>query len=102
MLSSVSDNYIGFEGYMDIELRTFELFDKYVETVQVSGISTQMNGDRWHARYVDNSTNYVADIHYKNQGGVAQQVALSLMNDEQYFPMTDDAGKPVSWLDSGL
>ena len=102
MLSSVSDNYIGFEGYMDIELRTFELFDKYVETVQVSGISTQMNGDRWHARYVDNSTNYVADINYKNEGGVAQQVALSLMNDEQYFPMTDDAGKPVSWLDSGL
>ena len=102
MLNGVKDDYISFEGYMDIDLYTFEIFEKYVRTVQVSGISTQMNGERWHARYVDGNTGYGADIHYKNNDGTAQEVALSLMNDEQYFPMTDDDGNPVSWIDSGM
>ena len=102
MLSTVKDDVISFEGYMDIDLYTFEIYERYVKTVTLSGISTSMNGERWHASYVDSSTGYLASIDYKNNGGIAQQVALSLMNDEEYYPMTDDEGNEVSWADSGL
>lgn len=102
MLEGIQSDYIGFEGYMDIDLYTFEIFEKYVRTLQVSGISTQMNGERWHARYLDNNSGYSADIHYIKSGEYAQQVALSLQNDEEYYPMTDDEGNPVKWEDAGL
>ena len=29
-------------------------------------------------------------------------MALSLLNDEEYYPMTDDNDNPVSWVDAGL
>lgn len=102
MLATVQDDFISFEGYMDIDLYTFGIFESFVRTVQLSGISTSMNGERWHASYVESNTGYTADINYKNEKGIAQQVALSLMNDEEYYPMTDDRGEQVSWLDSGL
>ena len=109
MLDSVKDDYIGFEGYMDIDLYTFALVERYVQTVHVYGISTSMNGERWHASYLDSSTGYTNELNYKKekinaQSDVyyAQQVALSLMNDEEYFPMTDERGDPVSWEAAGL
>lgn len=102
MLASIQDDYIGFEGYMDIDLYDFTIFERYVQTVQVPGISTQMNGERWHASYVVETGGYIADIHYRNVDGNAQQIALSLLNDEEYYPMTDSDGNPVSWTEAGL
>ena len=102
MLDGVKDDYISFEGYMDIDLYTFALSERYIRTYQVPGISTHMNGERWHASYIDTASGYTNDLHYRNVDGDAQQVALSLMNDEEYYPMTDEAGEPVSWTDAGL
>lgn len=102
MLDELKDNYVSFEGYMDIDLYNFEIFERFVRTVSVYGISTQMNGNIWHASYVDGNSGYSADIHYRNVDGEAQQVALSLMNDEEYYPMTDEKGNTVSWTDAGL
>lgn len=102
MLATVKDDYIGFEGYMDIDLYNFGIYETFERTVTLSGISTSMNGERWHASYVDSGTNYTSEINYKNVSGVAQQVVLSLMNDEEYYPMTDDEGKEISWEDAGL
>ena len=101
MLSSVKGDYISFDGYMDIDLYTFGIYERYYMTTNLYGISTQMNGERWHASYID-SYGYTAEINYKNIDGTAQQVALSLLNDEEYFPMTDEAGNPVSWREGGL
>ena len=101
MLESVKDNYISFDGYMDIDLYTFGLFETYVMTTQLYGISTRMDGERWHASYID-SAGYTANIDYRNIDGYSQQVALSLLNDEEYYPMTDEAGNPVRWEDAGL
>ncbi|MDE7439883.1 MAG: Ig-like domain-containing protein [Clostridia bacterium] len=106
MLATVKDDYISFEGYMDIDLYTFGLSERFVRTVNIYGISTQMkvdeeNGDSWHASYVDNS-GYTASINYRKIDGIAQQVAVSLMNEEEYYPMTDEAGNPVSWEEAGL
>ena len=101
MLDEVKDNYIGFEGYMDIDLYTFGITERYVETVKIYGISTQMNGERWHASYID-ANGYTNTIDYRKIDGDAQQVALSLLNDEEYYPMTDEAGNTVRWENSGL
>ena len=102
MLDGVKDDYISFEGYMDIDLYTFALSERYIRTYQVPGIATHMNGERWHASYIDTASGYTNDLHYRKVNGNAQQVALSLMNDEEYYPMTDEAGEPVSWTDAGL
>ncbi len=102
LLATVQDNYIGFEGYMDIDLYSFGLNERYVSTVNIYGISTQMNGERWHASYVDNDTGFTSEISYRKVGDVAQQVAISLTNEEEYYPMTDDNGNIVSWTDAGL
>lgn len=102
MLNTVKDDYIGFEGYMDIDLYTFAISERFVRTYELAGISTHMNGERWHASYIDSATGFTENIHYRNVGGVAQQVVLSLMNDEEYYEMTDDAGEPVNWAQSGL
>ncbi|MCM1236808.1 MAG: hypothetical protein NC489_42575 [Ruminococcus flavefaciens] len=106
MLDGVKDDYISFEGYMDIDLYTYGLSERFVRTVNMYGISTQMkvdgeNGDMWHASYVD-SSGYTASLNYRKKDGIAQQVAVSLMNEEEYYPMTDKAGEPVSWEDAGL
>lgn len=102
MLSGVKDPYLGFEGYTDIDLYTFGLYENFVRTVTLPGISTHMNGERWHASYVD-TNGYTNEIHYKkDENGMAQQVALSLLNDEEYYPMTDERGDAVSWTDAGL
>lgn len=101
MLDDLKDPYISFDGYMDIDLYTFGLYVTYVRTENLYGISAQMNGERWHASYVDDY-GYTSAIDYKNEGGIAQQVVLSLMNDEEYYPMTDSRGDTVSWEDAGL
>lgn len=102
LLATVQDDYIGFEGYMDIDLYSFGLNERYVSTANIYGISTQMNGERWHASYVDSGTGYTSEISYRKMGESAQQVVLSLTNDEEYYPMTDERGNTVSWTDSGL
>ncbi len=106
MLATVQDPVISFDGYMDIDLYSFGIFEKFVKTENLYGISTQMkpdevNGAVWHASYIDGN-GYTNNLHYRNIDDVAQQVAVSLLNEEEYYPMTDEAGNPVSWEDAGL
>lgn len=102
MLAGIQDDYIGFEGYMDIDLYNFGIYESFERTVTISGISTSMDGEKWHASYVDASSGYTSEINYRKVDGVAQEVVLSLMNDEEYYPMTDDRGDKISWEDAGL
>lgn len=102
MLNGIKDEYISFEGYMDIDLYEFGLVNDYVRTVTLSGIATHMNGNRWHANYVDSNSGYLNEINYVNKDGKSNQVVLSLLNDEEYYLMTDDNGDAVSWTDAGL
>lgn len=106
MLATIQDPVIGFDGYMDIDLYSFGIFERFVRTENLYGISTQMKqdaekGDVWHASYLD-ANGYTNNLNYRKIDGLAQQVAVSLKNEEEYYPMTDNAGNPVSWEEAGL
>ncbi|MBO4940278.1 MAG: hypothetical protein J6D30_04585 [Clostridia bacterium] len=101
MLDAIKDDKIGFEGYLSIALYTIGQFET-LETTYTTGIKTSMDGTNWYAEYDNTSVGIMSALYYKNYNNKACQVGVSLMNDEEYFPMTDDYGNEVSWEDAGL
>lgn len=101
MLDVVNKQKISFEGYLNINLYTMGMFSKLERTV-TTNVKTAMDGTNWYAEYSDASTGITTSLYYKNHDGVACQIGLSFMNDEQYVPMVDDDGENVSWQDAGL
>ncbi len=97
-------NKMCFEGYMSIDVYSKGLTSK-LERSYVSVIKTAMdneNGGHWYAEYADTSTGINQGIYYANHNGVASQIGLSLMNNESYYPLTDDDGLNLTWKNSGL
>lgn len=102
MLDAISaETKLGFEGYVTISLYTYGLYDKLYMT-STSNVATAMDGEHWYASYMDGNTGVNSALYYQNYGGVANQVGVSFMNEEEYAPMLDDNGNPVSWEDAGL
>ncbi len=92
---------IGFDGYLGINLYNFGVYNDLVKTTSVT-LKTAMNGTNWYAKYTNGTTGVEGDLFYRNCDGIANQVGVSFMNDEEYFPMLTDDGEEVSWKDSGL
>lgn len=92
---------ISFDGYLNILLYNFGLYDDLYQTTSTT-IQTAMDGTHWYAQYTDGNTGVPADLYFKNHNGLANQVGVSFMNEEEYFPMLTDDGETVSWIDSGL
>ncbi len=92
---------IGFDGYVGISLYNFGVYDDLVKTTSIT-LKTAMNGTNWYAKYTNGTTGVEGDLFYRNCDGIANQVGVSFLNDEEYFPMLADDGTPVSWKDSGL
>lgn len=64
-------------------------------------MSTMMDGEYWYANYEDTATHDEEALYIKEVDGYVNEVSLSLMNEEEYFPMTDRRGKQVPWENGG-
>lgn len=90
---------IGFEGYVLIDLYANDAEGAYYRTY-TNVIKTAADGERWYAEY-ENSTGAKSGLYIRNRDGIACQVGLSLTNDEEYFPVTDN-DDVVAWKDAGF
>ncbi len=104
MLDAITDNYIAFSGYLNIDLYDDSSLgaSSTPESSYTSVINTAMNGTYWFAEYENGTTGLMTPIYYKKHENKACQVGVSYLNEEEYFPMTDDFGEEVSWEDAGL
>lgn len=100
MLGVISNPIISFEGYVTINLYTLGLFEKFYTSYDTT-IKTAMNGENWYAEY-EGATGESTGIYYKKNNGIACQVGVNFLNEEEYFPMEDVYGDPISWQDAGL
>lgn len=101
MLDRLQSDKISFEGYLTINLYNFGINNDFYRSYS-SDVLTAMDGTNWYTRYENASTGIATGLYYKNDNGIASQVSVSFMNEEQYTPMLDDDGKQVSWESSGL
>ena len=101
MLNKLNENRISFEGYLNISLYTLGLFEK-LDSTNVINVKTSMDGTNWYAQYENGNTGTIMDLYYKNNNDKACQVGVSLMNEEEFFPMLNDDGSEVSFEDAGL
>lgn len=101
MIDKIKISEISFEGYVNISLYTFGLFEK-LHSTYTTVIKTAMDGENWYAEYDNADTGIKQGLFYKEHNNLACQVGVSFMNDEEFVPMVDDNGKSVSWVDSGL
>lgn len=101
MLDALNQDKISFEGYINISLYTIGLFEK-LQSTYVTDVKTAMDGTNWFAQYENGDTRTIMSLYYKNNNNKACQVGVSFMNEEEYFPMLDDLGNEVSFIDSGL
>ncbi|HBF15195.1 MAG TPA: hypothetical protein DDW30_05865, partial [Clostridiales bacterium] len=79
----------------------FGLYDTLLKTSTVR-VGTAMDGTNWYASYQDGNTGLDANLYYKQHDGLACQVGVSFMNDEEFSPMLDDDGNGISWKNAGL
>lgn len=102
MLNALDKQKIGFEGYDKIDLYRTDMFGTYYRTVTLP-IRTAMDGNNWYAEYENSDTGLNTGIYYSNRDGIANQVSVSFMNEEQYVPMlSEDQLGYVSWESAGL
>ena len=104
MLDALDDSYISFDGYVNIDLYKDSSLSSSTEPEQTytSVITTAMNGVNWYAEYENATTGYMTPIYYKNVDNKPCQVGVNFMNEEEYFPMTDDFGVEMNWEEAGL
>ena len=113
MLDKVaSSDKISFEGYVNIDVYTRVQGEKgKLYTSQISTIKTSMSGDKdanektrntWSAEYLNGSLGITQQVYCRKRAdGVACEIGVSFMNEEQLYPVKDDAGNVVTWEESG-
>ncbi len=102
MLNALSDSdYVSYVGTIDINLYTFGLFTKYYGTHQLD-VTASMDGTYWHAGYTNADTGLKGNLYYKNCEGIANEVKVSYMNDEDYVPLLTENEEQASWTEAGL
>lgn len=110
---AASADKIGFEGYVQIDVYERKGSQKgKLSASQTMNIKTSMSGDKdsdsktrntWSAEYYDGSLGIQQTIYCrKDSAGNACEIGVSLMNEEQLYPVKDDTGNVISWEDSGF
>ncbi len=99
--AAAAESVIEFGGYVNISLYEFGLKDDFYMS-SVTNIKTATDGTSWYAEYVNGNTGLTEYLYYKNDKGITSQVGVSLMNEEEYFPMLDDRGNTITWQNSGF
>lgn len=95
-------NKVSFEGYINIALFTMGATGNVPQGNYVNTVQTSMDGENWYAKYDSTGTGVTQGMYVKKKDGLAQQIQVSLMNDEEYVPIKDDDGSNVAWADSGM
>ena len=95
-----NEDYISFEGYINISLYPFGSNKLY--TTYSTVVKTALDGQYWYAEYESSESMTKLGIYYKEHNGYACQVGVNFMNEEQYDYALDDYGKPLSWESYGL
>lgn len=93
---------VGFEGYMEIALYNPGATGDVLQGTYVNTVQTAMDGENWFASYDGTGTGVSQRMHVKKKDGLAQQISVSLMNDEEYFPIKDSDGLDETWQNAGL
>lgn len=101
MLDSLNHDKVSFEGYITIYLYTIGLFEK-LEQTSTTVVKTAMDGMNWFAEYENGSTGTTMGMYYQKHNGLACEVGVNFMNEEEYFPMLDENSKETAWEDAGL
>lgn len=95
-----SENYLSFEGYINITLYPFG--SNKVYTTYSTVVKTALDGEYWYAEYENGESMTKLGVYYKKHNGYACQVGLNFMNEEQYDYALDDFGNQLSWESYGL
>lgn len=95
-----NENYLSFEGYINITLYPFG--SNKVYSTYSTVVKTALDGEYWYAEYENGESMIKLGVYYKEHNGYACQVGLNFMNEEQYDYALDDYGKPISWESYGL
>ncbi len=109
---AASSDKIGFEGYVNIDVYTRVQGKKgKLYTSQVSTIKTSMSGDNdadektrntWSAEYLSSSLGITQQVYCRKRAdGVACEIGVSFMNEEQLYPIEDEDGNKITWEESG-
>ena len=101
MLDQISTDKLSFDGYIQINLYTTGVFEKFYQTYNTP-VKTAMDGTYWFANYYNGETGTQMQMYFKKHNDIACQLGVSFMNDEEFYPMVDDYGNEVSWTDAGL
>lgn len=99
MIDKLNDDYIGFEGFLTVNLYTL-MTDRFYDSASYD-ISTSMNGNEWYAKY-EVDVGQKSGMYVVNDGGTASQVMVSLTNEDDPVPMEDDDGNLITWTDGGM
>ena len=95
-----NENYLSFEGYINITLYPFG--SNKVYTTYSTVVKTALDGEYWYAEYENGESMTKLGVYYKKHNGYACQVGLNFMNEEQYDYALDDYGNQLSWESYGL
>lgn len=92
---------LGFEGFINISLYTIGVMEKFYMSSSTT-VKTSLDGNNWYAEYDNLDLGIVSHLYFKNDNGIASQVGVNFLNQEEYAPMLNDDGSKVSWSDGGL
>lgn len=95
-----NENYLSFEGYLNITLYPFA--SNKVYSTYSTVVKTALDGEYWYAEYENGESMTKLGVYYKKHNGYACQVGVNFMNEEQYDYALDDYGNPLSWNEYGL
>lgn len=101
MLEDIKGAKIDYSGMLDIDYYTTDLVPVYDGSAQIS-LRTGMDEDKWYAAYQNSINGVLSYIHFKNVYGYCNQVGISLMNTEEYFPVYDENRHLETWENAGL
>ena len=76
-----NENYLSFEGYINITLYPFG--SNKVYTTYSTVVKTALDGEYWYAEYENGESMTKLGVYYKEHNGYACQVGLNFMNEEQ-------------------
>lgn len=100
MLDVFDTEYISFDGTHEVALYDIRN-GKYQESYSYN-VSTAMDGTYWTATYLDGGLGTNRTLFYKNNNGLASEVSVNLMNEENYTPVLDEKGNTIVWDNSGM
>lgn len=96
---SVSDT-VEFMSSIDIEMYTIGSRPQYAGSTHLD-TTTAMDGTNWYAQY-ETGDGLSREIYYTKHNGKPSMVSVTLMNEEEYYPMIDEDGSEIDWYNSGL